>query len=53
MLERARRHLARHGEWWWAPAFYALVVIWTYRGLWHQHGAATDPAQVRHRFRES
>lgn len=41
MIERARRHLARHGEWWWVPAFYALVVIWTYRGLWHQHGAAT------------
>ena len=21
--------------------FYALVVMWTYRGLWHQHGVAT------------
>lgn len=41
MLERIRRHFARHGEWWWAPAFYALVVVWTYRGLWHQHGATT------------
>jgi hypothetical protein len=38
---RARAHLARHGEWWWVPAFYTLVVLWTYRDLWHQHGAAT------------
>ncbi|TMQ03399.1 MAG: YfhO family protein [Deltaproteobacteria bacterium] len=27
--------------WWWVPVFYALVVMWTYRGLWHQHGVAT------------
>ncbi|HUJ58978.1 MAG TPA: hypothetical protein VLX92_10810 [Kofleriaceae bacterium] len=36
-----RRHLARHGEWWWVPVLYTLVVIWIYRDLWHQHGIAT------------
>jgi hypothetical protein len=41
VLGRVRAHLARHGEWWWVPAFYTLVVLWTYRDLWHQHGAAT------------
>ncbi|HET7499522.1 MAG TPA: hypothetical protein VFK02_00910 [Kofleriaceae bacterium] len=41
MLDRVRQHLNRHGEWWWVPVFYALVVAWTYRGLWHQHGVAT------------
>ena len=41
IFARVRRHLARHGEWWWAPVFYALVVAWIYRGLWHQHGGAT------------
>ena len=41
ILRRVRAHLARHGEWWWVPAFYALVVLWTYRDLWHQHGVAT------------
>ncbi|MEO7731719.1 MAG: hypothetical protein ABIY55_12155, partial [Kofleriaceae bacterium] len=41
VLRRVRAHLARHGEWWWVPAFYALVVLWTYRDLWHQHGGAT------------
>jgi len=41
VLARVREHLARHGEWWWIPAFYALVVLWLYRDLWHQHGAAT------------
>ncbi|HEY0191673.1 MAG TPA: hypothetical protein VGC42_11175, partial [Kofleriaceae bacterium] len=25
----------------WIPAFYSLVVIWTYRALWHQHGIDT------------
>jgi hypothetical protein len=25
----------------WVPIFYALAVIWIYRGLWHQHGTAT------------
>ncbi len=38
---RVGRHLARLGEWWWAPVVYALAVAWIYRGLWHQHGAAT------------
>ena len=28
------------GAWWWIP-FYVLVVVWTYRDLWHQHGVAT------------
>ncbi|HEU4726685.1 MAG TPA: hypothetical protein VFT22_02315 [Kofleriaceae bacterium] len=41
MIDRVRQHLTRHGEWWWVPVFYALVVVWTYRGLWHQHGVAT------------
>jgi hypothetical protein len=36
-----RQHFGRRGEWWWIPVFYALVVVWTYRDLWHQHGAAT------------
>jgi hypothetical protein len=36
-----RQHISRRGEWWWIPVFYALVVGWTYRDLWHQHGAAT------------
>jgi hypothetical protein len=40
-LHRARAQLARLSEWWWVPVFYALVVGWTYRGLWHQHGVAT------------
>ncbi|HMG55143.1 MAG TPA: hypothetical protein VK601_16720, partial [Kofleriaceae bacterium] len=34
MLDRLRRT-------WWVPVFYALVVVWTYRDLWHQHGVAT------------
>ncbi len=37
----ARAWFARRAEWWWAPAFYALVVAWIYRDLWHQHGVAT------------
>ena len=37
----ASRWAARAGASWWVPAFYALVVVWTYRDLWHQHGAAT------------
>jgi len=41
MLARVRAHFARRGEWWWIPAFYTLVVVWTYRDLWHQHGAPT------------
>ncbi len=41
LARRVRAHLARHGEWYWAPAFYVLVVLWTYRDLWHQHGVAT------------
>jgi hypothetical protein len=41
VIDRVRQHLARHGEWWWVPVCYGLVVAWTYRGLWHQHGAAT------------
>jgi hypothetical protein len=36
-----RQHFGRRGEWWWIPVFYTLVVAWTYRDLWHQHGAAT------------
>ncbi|MFT3696498.1 MAG: hypothetical protein QM831_25380 [Kofleriaceae bacterium] len=28
-------------EWHWVPFFYALVVIWIYRDLWHVHGQAT------------
>ncbi len=28
-------------EWVVAPLFYTLVVLWIYRGLWHQHGVAT------------
>lgn len=39
LLGRVRRHLARRGEWWWVPVFYALAVAWIYRDLWHQ-GAA-------------
>jgi len=39
MLARVRHHLARHGEWWWAPVFYVLVVGWTYRALWQRDGA--------------
>jgi len=41
VLDRLRQHFGRRGEWWWIPVFYALVVVWTYRDLWHQHGAAT------------
>lgn len=41
MLDRLRQHIGRRGEWWWIPVFYTLVVVWTYRGLWHQHGVAT------------
>jgi hypothetical protein len=41
VLARFRRHLARHGEWWWVPALYALAVVWIYRDLWHQYGAPT------------
>lgn len=41
MLDRVRQHLHRRGEWWWVPVFYTLVVVWTYRDLWHQHGGAT------------
>jgi hypothetical protein len=40
-MARVRDHLARHGEWWWVPVFYVLVVVWTYRELWHQRGVAT------------
>lgn len=40
-VARVRAHLARHGEWWWVPVFYTLVVLWTYRDLFHQHGVAT------------
>lgn len=41
LVARLRDHFARRGEWWWAPALYTLAVIWIYRDLWHQHGAAT------------
>lgn len=41
VLDRLRQHIGRRGEWWWIPVFYTLVVVWTYRGLWHQHGVAT------------
>ncbi|HEY6179881.1 MAG TPA: hypothetical protein VIX73_35760, partial [Kofleriaceae bacterium] len=45
MLERLRRAASRSAERavaaGWVPVFYALVVLWTYRGLWHQHGVAT------------
>ncbi len=41
ILHALRRHFARRGEWWWVPVFYALVVAWVYRDLWHQHGVAT------------
>lgn len=40
-LEVARDPLRRAASWWWVPIFYALVVAWTYRDLWHQHGVAT------------
>jgi hypothetical protein len=33
-------HVRRHGEWWWAPVFYGLVVAWIYRDLWWSHGTA-------------
>jgi len=36
-----RAYFARRGEWWWAPALYAIAVAWIYRDLWHQHGVAT------------
>ncbi len=39
-MKKLRAHFARHGEWWWVPVVYALAVMWIYRGLWHQHGAA-------------
>jgi len=45
VLERLRRAASRSAERavaaGWVPVFYALVVLWTYRGLWHQHGVAT------------
>ncbi len=28
-------------EWLWVPLFYTLALLWIYRGLWHQHDAAT------------
>ncbi|CAN5387719.1 hypothetical protein BH11MYX1_BH11MYX1_41800 [soil metagenome] len=28
-------------EWLWVPLLYTLALLWIYRGLWHQHGAAT------------
>lgn len=31
----------RPREWHWVPFFYALVVVWIYRDLWHVHGTAT------------
>jgi hypothetical protein len=37
----ASRWAERAGAWGWVPVFYALVVAWTYRDLWHQHGVAT------------
>src|SRR5664279_2128297 len=36
-----RGHLRARAEWYLVPLFYMLVVAWIYRGLWHQHGAAT------------
>jgi hypothetical protein len=43
--DRLRRIVSRcaerAGAWGWVPVFYALVVVWTYRDLWHQHGVAT------------
>jgi len=40
-LAVTRRHLARWGELYAVPVFYALVVAWVYRDLWHQRGIAT------------
>lgn len=34
-------HIARRAEWYGAPLFYALVVVWIYRDLWHHGGVAT------------
>jgi hypothetical protein len=36
-----RGHLRARAEYYLVPLFYMLVVAWIYRGLWHQHGAAT------------
>lgn len=41
MASPARVALGRRAEWVWAPLLYALAVMWIYRDLWHQHGAAT------------
>ena len=41
LVARCRRHLLRHGEWWWVPIFYAFAVIWIYRDLWQQNGVAS------------
>src|SRR5258708_17888143 len=38
---RFREHLARRGEWYWAPLLYALVVAWIYRDMWHVGSVAT------------
>src|SRR3954466_10034409 len=40
-VDRLVGGLRRVPSWAWLPVFYALVVIWTYRDLWHQHGVAT------------
>lgn len=44
-MERLRRIASRWAERvgtvGWVPVFYALVVVWIYRDLWHQHGVAT------------
>ena len=32
---------SRRLEWCWVPLLYTLALVWIYRGLWHQHGAAT------------
>lgn len=36
-----RGHLRVRAEYYLVPLFYMLVVAWIYRGLFHQHGAAT------------
>lgn len=41
LVDRLIRSVGGVPSWQWLPVFYALVVVWTYRGLWHQHGVAT------------
>ncbi len=41
VIRRMIRRLRGAPSWPWLLVFYALVVVWTYRDLWHQHGVAT------------